>query len=103
LTEATPSHSAEESVGKSRSGSSKDSETASDDSGHLKVAVAVAAARITYDFGVSGITEAHIGSMEKYARYFPKGYGRAPGAESVPEPRKNEVVAFDDFLLLGFT
>jgi hypothetical protein len=101
LTEATPSHSAEESVGKSRSGSSKDSETASDDSGHLKVAVA--AARITYDFGVSGITKAHIGSMEKYARYFPKGYGRAPGAESVPEPRKNEVVAFDDFLLLGFT
>jgi hypothetical protein len=46
----------------------------------------LAAAGITYDFGASNIKKARIGSMENYARYFPKGYDRAPGVESVPKP-----------------
>jgi hypothetical protein len=54
-------------------------------------------ARITYDFGPSGVTKAHIGSVENYVHYFPKGSGRAPGTELVPEPRVNEAVAFEDF------
>jgi hypothetical protein len=57
------------------------------------VAAAVAAG-ITYDFGVSSVMKARIGSMENYACYFPKGYGRAPGTELVPEPRVNEAIVF---------
>jgi hypothetical protein len=34
--------------------------------------------------------------MESDAHYFPKGYGRPPGAESVQDPRANEVVVFED-------
>jgi hypothetical protein len=37
-----------------------------------------------------------LGSMESDAHYFPKGYGRPPGAESVRDPRANEVVVFED-------
>jgi hypothetical protein len=32
---------------------------------------------------------------------FPKGYGRAPGAESVLDPHENEVVVFKDFFTTG--
>jgi hypothetical protein len=92
-TKAGSSHGVE-SVRESQSGDSEDSETASDNSGRLKVAAAVALAGISYDFGLSNIMTTHVGSMESYARYFPKGYGRPPGVESVPEPRANEVVIF---------
>jgi hypothetical protein len=92
-TKAGSSHGVE-SVRESQSGDSEDSETASDNSGRLKVAAAVALAGISYDFGLSNIMNTHVGSMESYARYFPKGYGRPPGVESVPEPRANEVVIF---------
>jgi hypothetical protein len=43
----------------------------------------------TSNNGSSGVMKAHVGSMENYARYFPKGCGRAPGTESVPEPYAN--------------
>jgi hypothetical protein len=52
-----------------------DSETASDNSGRVKVVATVALAGISYNFGLSSITKTCIGSMESYARYFPKGYG----------------------------
>jgi hypothetical protein len=58
----------------SRSGDSEDSETASDDSEHLKVATAAVAARITVDFGTSGVMKTQIVLMENYTRYFPNGY-----------------------------
>jgi hypothetical protein len=92
-TKAGSSHGVE-SVRESQSGDSGDSETASDNSGRLKVVAAVALAGISYDFGLSNIMNTHVESMESYARYFPKGYGRPPGVESVPEPRANEVVVF---------
>jgi hypothetical protein len=38
-----------------------------------------------------------VGSMESYAHYFPKGYGRPPGAESLLDPRANEAAIFEDF------
>jgi hypothetical protein len=99
-TDPTLSRSIDESDRKSWSGDSEDSETASDDSKRLKVA-ALAAAGITYDFGASNIKKARIGSMENYARYFPKGYDRAPGVELVPEPRANEAFVFEDFFTAG--
>jgi hypothetical protein len=77
--------------------SSKDNKTTSDDSRCLKVSAKAALAGITYDFGPSGVTKARIGSMENYTRYFPKGYGHAPGAKLVSKPCANEVVGFKDF------
>jgi hypothetical protein len=94
-TEATSSRGAESDF-ESQYGDSRDSETASNNSGHLKVPAAAALPRITYNFGPSGIIKACVGSMENDTRYFPKGYGRAPDTESVPKPRVNEVVVFED-------
>jgi hypothetical protein len=96
-TEATSSHSAV-SDRESWFGDSGDSETASE---CLKVVVEAGLAEITYDFGSSGITKARVMSMENYVHYFPKGYGRALGAESVPEPHVNEAVVFKDFFTVG--
>jgi hypothetical protein len=39
--------------------------------------------------------------MESYTRYFPKGYGQPPDAESVSEPRANKAVIFEDFFAIG--
>jgi hypothetical protein len=100
--EATPSRNVEKSDWESQSGDSKDNETASDDFRCLKVVAVAATAGITYDFGASGIVKACIGSMENYTHYFLMGYGRAPGAELVLEPRANKAIVFEDFLLLGF-
>jgi hypothetical protein len=94
--EATSSRDAESNC-ESQSGESRDNETASDNSGHMKVAAVTALAGISYDFGQSLVTKTHLMSMESYARYFPKGHDRAPGAKFVPEPRANEVVMFEDF------
>jgi hypothetical protein len=58
-----------------KSGDSGGSETASDNSGCMKVAAVAALVGISFNFGQSNITKPHIGSMESYARYFPKGYG----------------------------
>jgi hypothetical protein len=99
-TEATSSHGADSDC-ESQSGNSGDSKIASDNSGHLKVLAVAALAGISYDFGPSGVMKARIGSMENYARYFPKGYGRAPGAESVSEPQANNAIVFDDFFTTG--
>jgi hypothetical protein len=67
----------------------------------MKVTTAATLAGSSYDFGPSNITKTRIGSMESYACYFPKGYGRAPGVESVPEPQANEVVIIEDFFATG--
>jgi hypothetical protein len=90
-----------ESDHESRSGDFGDSEATSDNSERLKVATMATTAGITYDFGSSGVTKAHIGSMENYACYFPKGYGRAPGMGSVSKPRANETIVFKDFFAAG--
>jgi hypothetical protein len=93
--EATSSRDAE-SARESQSGDVGDNETASANSRHLKVVATTALDWISYDFGPSTITKTHLGTMESYSQYFPKGYGRPPGAESVPEPRVNEAVVFED-------
>jgi hypothetical protein len=92
--EATSSFNAESNC-ESRSSGSEHSDTTSDDFGCLKVAVVAAAARITYDFGLSGVTKAHVRSMENYMRYFSEGYGWAPSVESLPEPCVNKAIFFE--------
>jgi hypothetical protein len=101
LAEATPSRNVEGSDCESQSSNSEDSKTAFDDSGCLKVAAVAATVGITYDFGASSIVKVHIGSLENYARCFPKGYIWAPGVELVSEPRVNEAIIFEDFFTVG--
>jgi hypothetical protein len=85
----------------SRSGDSSDSDTASDNSAHLKVVATAALVGISYEFGPSTITKARLASLENNAHYFLKGYGHPPGVESIPNPRANEAMVFDDFFTAG--
>jgi hypothetical protein len=85
----------------SQSGDSKDNETSSDTSTCLKVAVAAALTGITYDFGQLTMMKTCLGSLRNHGCYFPRGYGRPPGVESVPEPWPNEVVMFEDLFTAG--
>jgi hypothetical protein len=98
--EATLSRGAE-SGRESQSNNSEDNETTSDNSGRLKVVAVASLAGINYDFGPSTVTKTRLGSMESDARYFPKGYGRPPRVQSVPEPQANEAVVFEDFFAVG--
>jgi hypothetical protein len=94
LAEASLSHEAA-SNHKSQSRDTKDSETSSDTSTHLKV-VAAALAGVTYDFWQSTMMKTHLRSLEYHSHYFPKGYGQPLCVESVPEPQADEAV-FEDF------
>jgi hypothetical protein len=67
----------------------------------VKVVATAALARTSYDFGQSNIMKTCLGSMESYAHYFPKGYGRPPGVEFILEPQANEAAIFDDFFTAG--
>jgi hypothetical protein len=71
------------------------SESDSDLTKKAKVAVAATAAGMTFDFGSSTIGKDWVRAMEGL-RYLPKGSARAPDSESVPEPRVNEPVVFED-------
>jgi hypothetical protein len=84
-----------------RSEVSSDDEIAFDNDGRMKIAAEAALASISYNFGKSGITKARIASLESLACYFLKGYGRAPSAESIPDPHENEAVVFKDFFPAG--
>jgi hypothetical protein len=68
---------------------------------HLKVAAAAALPGISYDFGSSTIMKARLASLENNTHYFLKGYGRPPGAESIPDPRVNKAMVFEDFFAVG--
>jgi hypothetical protein len=47
------------------------------------------------------MTKPHLRSLENYAHYFPKGYGRPRGVDYVPGPHANEAVVFEDFFTAG--
>jgi hypothetical protein len=55
---------------------------ASDDSGCVKIGAEVALASMSYDFGQSKLTRAHITSLENSAHYFLKGPAARHGAYS---------------------
>jgi hypothetical protein len=63
---------------------------------HVKIGAEATLARINYDFGKSGITKACIATLESFTHYFPKGYGQAPGAESMLDTHENKAVGFKD-------
>jgi hypothetical protein len=91
----------DESKRESQSSDSSERETASKNSGRVKVSVVATLAGISYDFGQSTITKTCLGSLESNAHHFPKGYGRPPSVESIPNPRANEAVVFEDVFMAG--
>jgi hypothetical protein len=78
-----------------------DSGDTSDNGGYVKIGTEAALAGISYDFGLSKVKISRITSLKKSARYFPMGFARAPGMESVPAPQENEAVVFEDFFIDG--
>jgi hypothetical protein len=54
----------------------------------------------THYFGMSTITVGKIKEMEE-KRYFTKDEAHAPGAETVPEPRDDEAMVYEDFFVAG--
>jgi hypothetical protein len=83
---------------KSRSGGSDDTSSKSGSSKRVKVTMANAAAKITFDFGVSNVGKTRVVAMESHTRYFLKGYCWAPGAETVHTP---QAVMFKDLFVAG--
>jgi hypothetical protein len=67
----------------------------------VKIGDVAALATMSYDFEQSIVTKACLVSLESSTRYFPKGYARPPGAESVLVPHENKAVVFEDFFIVG--
>jgi hypothetical protein len=76
-------------------------ENASDSDRHVKIGVEAALVGMSYDFGQSTLTKAHVMSLKSFACYFLKGFARSPSAESVLDPWENEAVVFEDFFIAG--
>jgi hypothetical protein len=67
----------------------------------VKIGAEAALAGVSYDFGQSTVMRAHVTALESFAHYFLKGFARPLGIESVPDPRQNEAVVFDDFFTVS--
>jgi hypothetical protein len=87
--------------GDNPSDSSNGSENAYDSGGRLKVGAEAALASVSYDFRQSTVMRARVMTLESFTRYFLKGFARPSGAESIPDPRENEAVVFNDFFAAG--
>jgi hypothetical protein len=85
----------------SQSRDSEESESGSNITTRLKVVAIVALAHVTYDVGQSTLTKTCLTSLGNNANYFPEGYDRPPGAESIPNPRSDEAFLFMDFFFTG--
>jgi hypothetical protein len=83
------------------SGDTGNSGDASDNGGRVKIGADAALAGISFDFGRSKVTKGHISDFESSSRFFPKGFARPLGIESVPVPNKDEAVVFEDFFAAG--
>jgi hypothetical protein len=72
---------------------------ASDNDGRVKIGAEASLAGMNYDFGQSKVTRGCISDLKNSFHFFPKGFAQPPGVESVPVPRENEAVVFDDFFI----
>jgi hypothetical protein len=85
----------------SQSGDFEESGSGSDTASCLKVAATASLAGVTCDFGQSTMTKAHLASLGSNGHSFPKGYGRPPGVEFVPDPQLDEAIMFEDLFPAG--
>jgi hypothetical protein len=83
------------------SGDTGDSGNASDDGGRVKIRVEACLVGVSFDFGQSKVTRGRILDLKSSSQLFPKGSTRPPGIESVPAPREDEAVVFEDFFIAG--
>jgi hypothetical protein len=83
------------------SDSSGGSKNTSDSGSDMKIGVEATLVDVSYNFGQSIMMRACVMALESFARYFLKGFARPPGTESVPDPRENEAVIFEDFFAAG--
>jgi hypothetical protein len=83
--------------GENPSNGSGDSENTPDSGGWVKIGVEAALADVSYYFGQSTVTKARVMALESFACYFLQEITRPPDAKSVPDPRENEVVVFENF------
>jgi hypothetical protein len=74
-----------------------DNGNASDNGGHVKIGAEAALVGISYDFGRSKVMRCRISDLENSFRFFSKGFARPLGVESIPVPKENEGVVFEDF------
>jgi hypothetical protein len=74
---------------------------ASNNGGHVKIGAEAALASVSYDFGWSKVTRGRISDLGNSFRFFLKGFARPPGLESVPVPKENEPVVFEEFFTTG--
>jgi hypothetical protein len=65
----------------------------------VEVFVVLAAASHTFKFGPSIVMKGCIHELEKL-KYCAKGDGRAPGEETMSEPQQDEVVIFEDYIIV---
>jgi hypothetical protein len=72
----------------------------SDSTKKAKVAAAVAATGMTFDFGTSTMGRDHIQTLEDLS-YFAKGVAWLPNPKSVSEPRVDTVVVFENLFIVG--
>jgi hypothetical protein len=84
------------------SGNTGDSGDALDNVGRVKIGADAALAGISFDFGRSKVMKGRVSDLESSSHFFPKGFARPPGIESVLVPNEDEVVVFEDFSLLAF-
>jgi hypothetical protein len=82
-------------------GDINDSGNASDDGSRVKIGAEATLASVSYDFGRSTVARARITSLENSTHYFLEGFAWAPDMESVPDPKENEAVVFEDFFIAG--
>jgi hypothetical protein len=80
---------------------SGDSGNASDNGGRVKIGVEAALAGMSFDFGWSKVMRSCVLGLESSSRFFPQGFARPPGIESVPVPKGDEAVVFEDFFVAG--
>jgi hypothetical protein len=84
------------------SGDTDDGGNALDNGDRVKIGAEAALAGISFDFGRSKVTRGRISDLKSSFHFFPKGFAQTPGIESVPVPKGDEVVVFEDFSLLTF-
>jgi hypothetical protein len=74
---------------------------ASDNGGRVKIGAEAALPGDSFDFGWSKVTRGRISYLESSSHFFPKGFARPLGIDSVPVPKGDEAVMFEDFFVAG--
>jgi hypothetical protein len=76
-----------------------DTGNASNNGGHVKIGADTTLASVSYNFGQPKVMRGHISDLGNSSCFLLKGFAQPPGIESVPNPKENEAVVFEDFFI----